>query len=292
MNYDDDDEDLDEDSRSLPQSHSPRSSSLAMDNRQGMHHRNNGHAEYDSSIINNDDENNTNNNNTHNDDANDLTPLDNEYMDDDRSDYDEDDDDDDHNDDDEDDLHTTTDYNTTLNTTSQNNTPNRKSRGKKQNKSAQKNNNKHDASNNSTSSRTRSSSSPTQSRSISPSTYNGTNDGNNFPNLAAVAAANGIDSTTAILAAQSLLQQQTPGLSFPSLAATGLLGDMHKEGKEGEDKLDLANSLTLMSDAAAEALLAKAAAFAASEASANGKSYLYLFHVNYEEALECRSQFF
>lgn len=253
MNYDD--EDLDEDSRSLPQSHSPRSSSLAMNNHRG----NNGNAGYDSSIINNED-NNNNNNNTNNDD-NDLTPLDNEYMDDDRSDYDDEDDDED------DDLHTS-DYNTTLNTTSQNNTPNRKSRGgKKQNKNTNKNA--------SISSPTRSSSSPNQSRSISPSGYNDSH-GAAFPNLAAVAAANGIDSTTAILAAQSLLQQQTPGLSFPSLAATGLLGDVHKEGKEG-DKLDLANSIKLMSDAAAEALIAKAAAFAASEAVANGNSHLLVY---------------
>ena len=46
-----------------------------------------------------------------------------------------------------------------------------------------------------------------------------------------------------------------------------------------------------MSDAAAKALLAKAAAFAASEASANGKSCLYLFHVNYEEALNVAQSF-
>lgn len=75
--------------------------------------------------------------------------------------------------------------------------------------------------NNSTSSPTRSSSSTPQSRSISPSnSYHDSPAA--FPNLAAVAAANGIDSTTAMLAAQSLLQQQTPGLSFPSLSAAGL----------------------------------------------------------------------
>lgn len=75
--------------------------------------------------------------------------------------------------------------------------------------------------NNSTSSPTRSSSSTPQSRSISPSnSYHDSPAA--FPNLAAVAAANGIDSTTAMLAAQSLLQQQTPGISFPNLAAAGL----------------------------------------------------------------------
>lgn len=73
--------------------------------------------------------------------------------------------------------------------------------------------------NNSTSSPTRSSSSTPQSRSISPSnSYHDSPAA--FPNLAAVAAANGIDSTTAMLAAQSLLQQQqTPGLAFPNLTA-------------------------------------------------------------------------
>jgi hypothetical protein len=179
--------------------------------------------------------NNNNNNNTNNknnediDDENDLTPLDNEEYMDDRSNYDDEDEDDENSYD-----NTTNNNNSTLNNTSslQNKDRQRKSRGhqKKNTDENDCNNTSSQRSNNST----RSSSSPNQSRSMSPSYQDDST--TSFPNLAAVAAANGIDSTTAILAAQSLLSQQTPGLSFPTLAATGLLGDVVHDGKEGSKK--------------------------------------------------------
>ena len=74
----------------------------------------------------------------------------------------------------------------------------------------------------STSSPTRSTSSTPQSRSSSPSTTSYHDSPAAFPNLGAVNAgtsAAGIDSATAMLAAQSLLQQSTPGLNFSSLSA-------------------------------------------------------------------------
>ena len=64
--------------------------------------------------------------------------------------------------------------------------------------------------------------------------------------MAGFAGANGLDSATAMLAAQSLLQQNTPGLPFSNIA--GLATTPNGSG-------DLFNSL-LSSDAAAAAVIA------------------------------------
>ena len=181
-----------------------------------------------------------------------------------RSRYD-DEEDEDLDDEDEDDFNNTTSNNNNNNNTTAASLGSEQHQQRKSRKKTQKSN----ASTHST----RSSSSPTQSRSVSPSHYHNDSSSAAFPNLAAVAAANGIDSATALLAAQSLLAQQTPGLSFPSLAATGLLG-AENQGKEGD--LDLANRITLMSETAAEALVAKAAVFASDTALANGNLGLAL----------------
>ena len=184
--HENDCDDVDEDSRSLPHSHSPHNGDM------------NQNGEYGDSSLMMDDE-----NGDHLNEENDC----NDSYDDNNS------------------------INTTTN--SQQNDQGRRSRSKKT--SPQKKN-----SHNSTSSPTRSSSSPCESRSVSPSnTFSDSPAA--FPNLAGFAGANGLDSATAMLAAQSLLQQNTPGLPFSNIA--GLAATPNGSG-------DLFNSL-LSSDAAA-----------------------------------------
>jgi hypothetical protein len=115
---------------------------------------------------------------------------------------------------------------------------NNTSRGRKPSKKSKGNNDKNRK--NSTSSP---SSSQPQSRSISPSTYDSPSGSGAFPNLAAVAAANGIDSTTAMLAAQSLLSSNTSGLSFPNLTAAGLSLPATPSNQQGD--LNLNNILNI-----------------------------------------------
>jgi hypothetical protein len=183
-------DDVDEDSRSLPHSHSPHNGDNDAMNA-------NGESYGDSSLM-MDDEN-----------GDHLNECNESY--------------------DEDSINTTTN--------SQQNDQGRRSRSKKS--SPQKKN-----SHNSTSSPARSSSSPCESRSVSPSnTFSGDSHSAAFPNLAGFAGANGLDSATAMLAAQSLLQQNTPGLPFSNMA--GLATTPNGSG-------DLFNSL-LSSDAAVTA---------------------------------------
>jgi hypothetical protein len=174
-------EEDEEDSRSLPHSHSPHTTA--------SHGHPNSHT-YDSLLMDNEDD---------EDDLDDLDELENE--------------------DDEEDDDRSGSFNQLKDKSAS-------QRGRSKAKSSNSKNAK-EGSKTSRLSQDSTSQSPTrssQSRSISPSddhtSYHDSPAA--FPNLAAVAAANGIDSTTAMLAAQSLLQSNTTGLTFPSLAAAGL----------------------------------------------------------------------